>query len=231
MNTGLNEKTVLNIFSWNIEGKHHILKNQKLKNSLKSYDIMFIHETHCNREMEIKIDGYNAVQHPCLLSSNEHPRGGCIMFIKNNLQKYVEGIDKNYNDTIVVYMSFNLIICGMYVPPVNSKYFGDHFDILDVYSSAKKHVILCGDLNSRVGHLGELNGLTYSDNPDTEVNEHGKSLIEVCKSNKMIPLNMLSMDNKTFVGGYTFNRSNHKSQLDWVIASRNCLEHVVDFSR
>ena len=228
MIAGLNEITI-HVFSWNIDGKHYILKNQKLKNSLKTYDIMFIHETHCSREMEIKIDGYDAIQHPCTLSSSEYPRGGCIMFIKNSLTKYVEGIDKKYNDTIIVHMSFNLIICGMYIPPISSKYFGDHFDILDVYSSAKKQVVLCGDFNARVGNLEELNGLTYSNNPDTEINEHGKSLVDLCKSNNMIPLNMLKVGNKAFVGGYTFSRGNHKSQLDWIITSKNCLENVVNF--
>ena len=73
MNPGLNDIT-LNVLSWNIEGKIYILKNKQIKNSLDIYDIMFIHETHCNREMEINIEGYHSIQHPCILSSNEHPR-------------------------------------------------------------------------------------------------------------------------------------------------------------
>ena len=105
---------MVNILSWNIEGKHFILKNKRIKHYLSSYDILFIHETHASREMEIKIDGFDAIQHPCMRSSDERPRGGCVMFIKKHLMKFVEGMDKNYNDTIVLYMSFNLIIILFY---------------------------------------------------------------------------------------------------------------------
>ena len=222
---------MINISSWNIEGKHFLLKNNKIKTSLNVYDILFIHETHCSRDMEIQIDGYESIQHPCILSSDERPRGGCIMYIRKNLMKYVEGMDKNYNDTIIVYMSFNLIICGMYIPPITSKYFNDHFDILDIYSSADtdKHVLVCGDLNARVGNLDKLNGLSYNMNPDTEINQHGKALLDVCKSNLMTPINMLEYDKKSFEGGFTFNRGNQRSQNDWILSSQNCIQHVIDF--
>ena len=220
---------MIDILSWNIEGKHYILKNKRLKNSLNAYDILFIHETHASREMEIKIDGYSSIQHPCMRSSNENPRGGCIMYIREDLMKYVEGIDKNYNDTIVLYMAFNLIICGMYIPPTTSKYFDDHFDILDVYSSTDSNVIICGDLNARVGNLKLLNGLTYKDNPDPETNQHGKALLDLCKSNDIAPLNMLTNNGASFEGGFTFQRHNQKSQNDWILSSRNCLKHVVNF--
>ena len=126
-------------------------------------------------------------------------------------------------------MSFNLIICG--IPPITSKYFNDHFDILDVYSSADtdKHVLVCGDLNARVGNLDQLNGYNYNMNPDTEINQHGKALLDVCESNLISPINMLNTDNNSFEGGFTFNRGNQRSQNDWILSSKNCIEYVVDF--
>ena len=190
---------------------------------------MFIHETHCSREMEIKIDGYDSIPHPCVYSSDERPRGGCIMYVKKHLMKFVEGVDKNYNDTIILYMNFNIIICGIYIPPVTSKYFEDHFDILDIYSSTEKHVLICGDLNARVGNLKQLNGFEYKNNPDNEINQHGKALVDMCESNDMIPLNMLTNRSVSFEGGFTFRRGNQKSQNDWIISSRSCLKFVTDF--
>ena len=56
--------------------------------------MLFIHETHCCTEMSIEMDGYISIQHPCIYSSQEHPRGGCIMFVKKHLMKFVKGIDK-----------------------------------------------------------------------------------------------------------------------------------------
>ena len=61
--------------------------------------------------MNIKIENYTAIQHPCMVSSVEKPRGGCIMFIKDQLLKYVESVDTNFNDSIIVYLSTNIIIC------------------------------------------------------------------------------------------------------------------------
>ena len=75
-----------------------MLNNKKIKIALNEYDILFIHETHCRVEMEFNIDGFQAFNNPCTLSTYERPRGGCIMFIKNNLMKYVTCVDKNFND-------------------------------------------------------------------------------------------------------------------------------------
>ena len=184
--------------------------------------------------LQINIENYVAIQHPCVLSTPEKPRSGCIMFIKNYLMKYVEGVDKNYNDAIIVYMCHNLVICGFYIPPINSKYFGDQFDIIETYSVCNKentsNVIVCGDLNSRMGSLNGLNGHLYQENPDSEVNQHGRRLLDICKSNNLLPLNMLIInDSNKFPGGFTFNRGNLKSQNDWIIISKNFLEHVTDF--
>ena len=50
--------------------------------------------------MEIDIEEYTSVQSPCIYSNPEHPRGGCIMFIKKHLMKFVKGVDKKLNDSI-----------------------------------------------------------------------------------------------------------------------------------
>ena len=126
--------------------------------------------------MNIKIENYTAIQHPCMVSSVEKPRGGCIMFIKDQLLKYVESVDTNFNDSIIVYLSANIIICGFYIPPDNSKYFENQMDILETMTVYDKEnprkVIVCGDLNARTGMLSKLHGYQYQENPDTEINQH-----------------------------------------------------------
>ncbi len=66
--------------------------------------MLFIHETHCSSDMTIELDGFVSIQHPCMYSTQEHPRGGCVMFIETHLMKFVKGFDKNFNDSIIVYM-------------------------------------------------------------------------------------------------------------------------------
>ena len=97
--------------------------------------------------MEINIDNYVSFQHPCAFSTPEKPRGGCIMFIKHHLMKFVENVDKQFNNSIIVYMCYHIIVCGFYIPPVNSKYFDQHFNIMETYTVSNKNVIVCGDLN------------------------------------------------------------------------------------
>ena len=196
--------------------------------------MLFIHETHCTIEMAIELDGFVSIQHPCMYSTQEHPRGGCIMFIKNNLMKFVKGFDKNFNDSIIVYMSQNLIVCGMYIPPDNSKYFDNQFDTLDIFTDqneSNKNTIVCGDLNSRTGSIVSLNGFNYDENVDVTINQNGRRLLGICQSNNVVPLNMLKYDkNKSFPGGFTFHKGDRKSQNDWILTSKSLIENVNEFS-
>lgn len=233
MNTGLNEHC-FKLLSWNIEGKHYILKNNQIKNSLNEYDILFIHETHCTMEMHIELDNYVSIQHPCTLSTKEHPRGGCIMFIKKNLMKFVKGFDKNFKDAIIVYMCQDVVVCGIYIPPDNSKYFDNQFDTLDVFTDQEgpaRSTIVCGDLNSRTGSIGHLNGYDYEENVDAGENQNGRKLLELCRFNNIIPLNMLKYEkDKTFFGGFTYKKGDRKSQNDWILVSKCVVENVKEFS-
>ena len=76
--------------------------------------------------------------YPCVFRTPEKPRGGCIMFVKDHLMKFVEGVDKNFNDSITIYMSQNIVLCGFYIPPINSKYFDKHFDVMETYTVYNK---------------------------------------------------------------------------------------------
>ena len=222
------------LLSWNIEGKHYILKNSNIKNYLNKHDIVFIHETHCTREMHLELDNYTAIQHPCMLSSVDKPRGGCVMFIKHHLMKYVQGVDKNFHDAILLYLTGNIIIAGFYIPPDNSKYYEDQFDILENISvfdiENPRNIIVCGDLNARMGTIKELNGNSYQSNPDEYVNSHGHKLLEICKTNNLVPLNMLIKDKQKFDTGFTYSKGSCKSQNDWIMVSENYMQNIQRFN-
>ena len=71
-----------------------------------------------------------------------------------------------------------------------------------------KKIIVCDDLNSRIGIVTQLNGYPYQENSDINVNQHGRRLLEICESNQLIPLNNLMKDSIEFPGGFTFQRGN-----------------------
>ena len=155
------------------------------------------------------------------------------MFIKNNLMNYVEGVEKKFNDTVIVYMSSNIAVYGTYIAPRNSTYFDDQFDILDTHTVNSKEDgrkwIICGDLNSRMGCLKELNGFAYTDNIDTEINQHGRQLLNICRENRLVPLNMLKHGRTQFPSDFTFKKGNVKSQNDWILVSKNTIKNVSNF--
>ena len=209
-----------------------MLKNKKIKFALSKYDILFIHETHCTLEMEFHMDNFKAFNNPCTLSSSERPRGGCVMFVKNHLIKHVTCVDKNFNDSIILYM-MNTVICGFYIPPDTSKYFDTQMDLLETLSVYDKtdprKILICGDLNSRIGVVNSLNGEVYQPNPDATLNQHGRRLLTICESNNLVPLNMLIKNQTRFRSGFTFHRGNLKSQNDWIICSKNLVDCVSEF--
>lgn len=49
--------------------------------------------------------------------------------------KHVKGVDKNFNDGIIVYMYHDVTICGFYVLPINNKYYDNHLDILETFTT------------------------------------------------------------------------------------------------
>ena len=55
------------------------------------------------------------------------------------------------------------------------------------------------------------------------------ALLEICKANRLLPLNMLKKDTSTeFPGDFTYRRGNLKSQNDWVLISRMPLVMIVN---
>ncbi len=56
-------------------------------------------------------------------------------------------------------------------------------------------------------------------------------MLELCRSNNVVPLNMLIYDKgKSFPGGYTFHKGGRMSQNDWIMVSKCLVEKVKKFS-
>ena len=68
---------------------------------MNQFDIVFICETHCSRDMKIEIKGYKEYNHPCKLASVKDPRGGVIMYVKNDIEKYITDVNTDFNDNSI----------------------------------------------------------------------------------------------------------------------------------
>ena len=220
------------MLSWSINGRYFMLKNLNVRSYLNKFDFIFLCETHSTKEATMLLPGYQSVHNPCRLSKHVgDPRGGCVMFIKDELSKIITGSDISFNDAITIYLSDGYIILGIYIPPYSSPYFKDHIDYMETTIICAKEndngLIICGDLNSRMGKLGSINDHSYDDNPDNVINQHGKEMLQIVQSESIIPLNLLNIDGKHFDGGFTFSRGDTASQNDWYL----CNEKILPFVR
>ena len=120
---------------------------------------------------------------------------------------------------IVNIRNTDLVIAGMYIPPNNSVYYKDiYFDNLRLIKEYFKdqHLIVIGDLNSRIGNIeGKLGyGYNYVPNPDITINDNGKNLKDICSTGlDFTILNGLSDGIKTFDSKYTFYKGKARSQV------------------
>ena len=94
-----------------------------------------------------------------------------------------------------------------------------------------KVVLTGGDINSRVGNLIQPPSKysSYRDNPDKQINSHGKFVAEICNSFKCYPLNNLTHKGKEFEGKFTFYKAHKKSQNDIIIANKYALDMIDSF--
>ena len=98
---------------------------------LQSYDIIYLCETHALTETILSLPGYKVYKHSCQLCDQKYPRGGSVFFVKENLEKYVKYCDKSFNDAMVLNLINGNNICGIYIPPCDSHYFGEHFEYIE----------------------------------------------------------------------------------------------------
>ena len=145
------------------------------------------------------------------------------MFVRDELLKFLKASDISFNDAITLYLSNGYIISGIYIPPYSSPYFKDHIDYLETTvlcaEENENGLIICGDLNSRLGNISNLNDYDYRENPDTETNQHGNEMLRIARSRCVIPLNLLNINGKNFDGGLTFRRGEAASQNDWFMCN------------
>ena len=97
------------------------------------------------------------------------------------------------------------------------------------------YIVLLGDLNARLGDLNKVvncsGGITYTLNPDTTVNTHGKEIISLCNGYNLLPVNHLKIGNLVCDGNFTFRqKKNWISHIDWCLCSGKLIRNVEAFN-
>ena len=195
-------------------------------------------ETHIASTNLPVIKNYQKVVDPTVQYRN---RGGTVIYVSERIAKYV--FDISYNEC---YVSLRLTICptfkffSIYITCEGSTYadpssFGLLTQQLSECASRKQVPILGGDFNSRVGALDEIqvDGMNwrYEKNCDKGTNLYGRTYFkDLCRTNKILPINHMKYKNKVFTGDFTYIKSNRKSQIDYCLTNNIGRKHITNFS-
>ena len=250
MSTGISFSTwnINGIFSKVLGDK---TKNKDFTDSISKVDFIFITETWTNTCLNIP--GFEVINSQTAKPvSNQACRqsGGISLLFKTKFKKYVSIIKNTKNflwskiSKEILNSDQDLYICGAYIPPEKSNYFENEiFEELEndlILFSSKAHIILLGDLNARTSKLEDFISSEGSDhikdtsnnsfypperqNIDSITNNHGKKIIEICKSTDMRILN--GRTNGDSLGRPSFHGKNGTSLVDYIICNQNLMTKI-----
>ena len=139
------------------------------------------------------------------------------------------------NISIGLCTRYNIRRC--YVQPESSKHYSDRMftDVDQMFSKCHENgyiPFIGGDFNSRLGNLNNISSKTwkYEDNCDVITNKHGRTfMVDICKRNKIYPVNHLKYKEETFHGDFTYIKNEKKSQIDYIFTNTRGRNEIVSF--
>ena len=230
--------------------------NEDFLLTTSNIDILLLTETWSHIDNDINIPGFKAfVSEITVPNTNRASRlsGGLALLIKTKLENHIS-IVKKTNNTIwckiskeILNTEQNLYLGGIYIPPEKSNYFDNEiFDQLELDINSfqmKGNVIIFGDFNARTGILNDFvskdghkfinDTSNYSFQPksrqtfDTTINNHGKQLINICKTTDLRILNGRTKGDS--FGKPTFHGKNGISVVDYIICDQNTFQNIKHF--
>ncbi|CAC5383251.1 unnamed protein product [Mytilus coruscus] len=189
--------------------------------------------------------------------------GGIIGYYKKEIAKGITNINgtKSQNRLWLKlekeFFGFkeDLYICAIYVPPINSNYFENDYNLLenDFNTFARQgKILLMGDMNARTGKCPdfikgnscqinnfdaenlipdyyEVDTKISRNNQDNVTNVQGKSLLELCIASRLRILNGRFIGDSLGYYMFTYMSINGYSAVDYALISESLLSSVKYF--
>ena len=172
------KRTLLNILSWDIKGfretidgvKMNKLKNQQFRHKLVDYDLVFLEETHPDKDHigDIGLPGFAPGIHFLRPKHGKAQKaaGGISIFVKTSVRSTVKILPQSNSDIVWIVVpnscDRDTYIGSVYIPPENSSFGRDHTRDVWVslerdieYFSVRGNVIECRDFKARTGTLAD----------------------------------------------------------------------------
>lgn len=211
----------ISIAAWNICGIKNKIDDPDFMRELLPHDVIILGETFSENDA-LHIEGYKCKN---IFRNKKHKKakrfsGGISVLTKTNISKFITPVKTTAEHFIWIKISKQLTgypldtyCCCAYIPPYGSPYYETHpdinlFDMLNTdltHFGNLGHVMVSGDLNSRIGRKSDTL-------LDTEMNIHTEAIPDL---NTIMPPPRCSMDSKTNVWG--------NNLIDVCIAHNLCL--------
>ena len=183
----------------------------------------------------MKVSGFNTIRSQHI--PGEEKRGGVAALISHSTWPSIMDIDSR-KDQLWFRLDYlqDTTIGAVYISPQDSPYFSmQSFADIQEKSVGGNKLLIIGDLNARLGDLthfdNQVKGLKYSKNPDTQANNHGTHIKNICDNHDIVPVNHAQYKDIHCDGNYTFRKKDKWiSQLDWALVSTNILSSITQFA-
>ena len=162
-----------------------------------NFDIISVNETHLKSSDTLTLERYQFLKHNRQETHRDAPKGsgGVGLFIKSEFLNdlYISVVDNTYDGILGISLihkqsEYNIIVFTVYLSPENSPWgrngseFYAHLHGQIYLLSNADALIICGDLNSRIGDKSDLVNVTDNIRPrnsiDNVVNQRGLTFID-----------------------------------------------------
>lgn len=214
---------------WNINGVRNKFLSDDTVNLFEQCEILIIVESHFNVRSKCP-DNFSLIGRSKATASKS-PRGGVALYKSNSSKLIIDIVCDSLPDTLIFELrNSSIVFIACYIPPSNSPYYNEsYYNNLFMACDSfllKKDIFILGDLNSRIGNAFSPKGHSYTLNPDSEINQNGRKMINLLKDFKpLLLVNGLSCNGKNMDSKFTFFRSRFASQNDIVLTNSTRLIH------
>lgn len=223
----------ININGWTEKSKE--LKEKICKHG--NPDVICISETHLSENEEINIEGYRFYGHH-RVARHQRRSGGVAIMIKNQvfLEFSVRPVPPTYDGILAVSLKQNktdyeMLVIVNYLPPCNSEYGRDPEEffgkllLINYMSNTIDAIFMCGDFNSRIGTIQDVNddslNIPTRTSVDNTVNSHGRCLLDFLNDSMCCVLN-----GRLCEASFTCHTASGSSTVDYMIVPYDVLDQI-----
>ena len=109
---------------WNINGRMQFLTSDFISSWLdKNCDVLFVTETHLCKCQKFKLKKFLDFHSPFSDAGVRYPRGGVSCFVVPSILRYIENIDRDTPELIIVRFIGGDTLFSTYIAPSDSSYY------------------------------------------------------------------------------------------------------------